>query len=254
MDKTLLSLFDYSGEWSRPFAENGWNVIQWDIKLAEFMDINLITDAEVALELFEDVHGILAASPCDDVAACGAMWWPQKDASGQTAKTVALIHQVERLANLFRPTDPDYYEETGMPFFWALENPVGRMATLAPELGSPHYFQPWEFAGNLNLSGRSKRRLGGLRQKKGVGLTKQEVDFVIRCNAYTKKTGLWGQFNTNMVKNPIKPVRCTMQGSPTQKGGGKSAKTKEFRSNTPYGFAKAFYEANKDYQAPIEWE
>ena len=30
--KTLLSLFDYSGQWSAPFADAGWTVVQVDIK------------------------------------------------------------------------------------------------------------------------------------------------------------------------------------------------------------------------------
>jgi len=30
--KTTLSLFDYSGNWSQPYAEVGHNVIQVDIK------------------------------------------------------------------------------------------------------------------------------------------------------------------------------------------------------------------------------
>ena len=30
--KTIVSVFDFSGEWSRPYAENGYEVIQIDIK------------------------------------------------------------------------------------------------------------------------------------------------------------------------------------------------------------------------------
>ncbi len=76
--KTLLSLFDYSGTWSEPFAQGGWNVINWDIKLSELMDINHIDLVETALDLFEDVDGILAAAPCTDFAGCGAQYWPQR--------------------------------------------------------------------------------------------------------------------------------------------------------------------------------
>lgn len=32
MTKTLLSLFDYSGQWSAPFADAGWMVVQVDIR------------------------------------------------------------------------------------------------------------------------------------------------------------------------------------------------------------------------------
>jgi hypothetical protein len=71
--------------------------------------------------------------------------------------------------------------------------------------------------------------------------------FVVRCEAYTKRTGLWGDFNHDLVKKPIEPVRVCKQGSPIQMYGGKSDKTKEERSNTPRGFAEAFYQANKNF-------
>src|SRR5690348_41864 len=110
---TLLSLFDYSGEWSRPYYENGWEVIQWDIKLAEFMDVNNIETAEIALETFEEVDGILAAPPCTEFTVSCAQWWNMKDQDGRTAAAVQLVLQVLRLVDLFKPTDPDYEEEMG---------------------------------------------------------------------------------------------------------------------------------------------
>jgi len=58
---------------------------------------------------------------------------------------------------------------------------------------------------------------------------------------YTKRTCLWGQF-TEPIKNPVEPT----DGSKLWRMyGGKSAKTKEMRSITPPGFAKAFFEANQ---------
>ena len=48
--KTLLSLFDYSGAWSRPFFDNGWQVIQWDKKLLDEMDIFALDNADYILE------------------------------------------------------------------------------------------------------------------------------------------------------------------------------------------------------------
>lgn len=236
--KTLLSLFDYSGLWSQPFAEAGWQVIQWDIKLSEFMDINLVDSAETALEMFEHVDGIIAAPPCTDFTVSGAQYWKAKDANGTTAKSLELVWQVMRLADLFKPTDDDY----DGTFFWGVENPVGRMGKLAG-MGQPFYFNPCDYAGWLNLSDSELERLNRIRVKNGKDVTWEESDFVVRCNAYTKKTGLWGEFN-EPVKKPVEPVKCAPQGSFTQRLGGKSDKTKELRSHTPIGFAKAFYEAN----------
>lgn len=102
------------------------------------------------------------------------------------------------------------------PKWWVLENPVGRINSLFPEMEfyGPSYFQPWQYG-----------------------------------DPYTKKTGLWGKFKMPPVRNPVRPIMYT--NSKGQKGswmwaklGGNSEKTKELRSLTPAGFAQAFFEAN----------
>lgn len=234
-----------------PFANAGWNVIQWDIKLHDFMDLNLIEDAETALEMFENVDGILSAPPCTDFSVSGAQYWPKKDADGTTARSLELVFQVQRLANLFRPTDPDFYEEGGT-FFWVAENPVGRFGKLSG-LDKPLYFDPYEFAGYMNPTKKQLAELDRIRLKNGEGVTNEENELVMSLNAYTKKTGLWGEFNRDLIKKPIAPVKTAKQGSFTQRLGGKSDKTKEIRSFTPMGFAQAFFEANCNW-APKEEE
>ena len=250
-DKTLLSLFDYSGGWSEPFREAGWNVIQWDIKLSDFMDINLLEDAETVLEMFENVDGIIAAPPCTDFTSSGAQFWKFKDEDGRTHKSVEMVNQVMRLVNLFAPTDPEY---EGV-WFWAIENPVGRMDKLVEINRKPWYFDPYEFAGWLNLSKKDLSHLAELRAKDGIGLTRTDAHFVQETNAYTKKTGLWGDFAIP-EKKPIEPVFAKQGSTRTSPmaalTGGKGAKTKELRSNTPVGFARAFYEVNKNYQAQFQ--
>ncbi|MDX9847444.1 MAG: DNA cytosine methyltransferase [Tenuifilaceae bacterium] len=208
--KTLLSLFDYSGNWACPYQENGWNVILWDIKhttdmFCLFSDIN---DAcadffyENIFDNFGTVDGIIAAPPCTDFAVSGARWWPEKDRTGSTAKSIELVYQTLRIVDLCQPD------------FWALENPVGRISKLVPELGSPWYFQPYWFG-----------------------------------DPYTKKTGLWGNFTPPAKTNVVEPIIFTnangKRGSYMwAKLGGKSEKTKELRSETPMGFSYAFYESN----------
>lgn len=57
---------------------------------------------------------------------------------------------------------------------------------------------------------------------------------------YTKKTLLWGNFH-RLIPNPVEPT----EGSKMHLNyGGKSERTKQARSVTPPGFAKAFFEAN----------
>lgn len=90
------------------------------------------------------------------------------------------------------------------PKFWALENPVGKLNRY---IGDPKmYFQPCDYG-----------------------------------DPYTKKTGLWGEFNIP-VKTPVEP---TLGSKMHTMYGGKSEATKTARSMTPMGFAKAFYEANR---------
>lgn len=96
------------------------------------------------------------------------------------------------------------------PKFWVFENPVGRLPKLIPELGAPWYFQPHHYG-----------------------------------DAYTKKTGLWGEFFTDLERDDVEPVRACDAGSWLMTLGGKSEKTKALRSMTPPGFARAFFEANQ---------
>lgn len=62
---------------------------------------------------------------------------------------------------------------------------------------------------------------------------------------YEKHTCLWTGGGFIMPpKNRVEPIRVSSQGSWIQKLGGKSERTKELRSQTPAGFAKAVFEAN----------
>lgn len=96
------------------------------------------------------------------------------------------------------------------PQWWVLENPVGRLYRW---LGKPRMtFNPNEYGGYLSPPG----------------------------DAYTKRTCLWGDF-TPPIKKPVPPT----EGSKMWKlYGGKSDNTKEKRSETPKGFAQAFFESN----------
>lgn len=90
------------------------------------------------------------------------------------------------------------------PMWWVLENPVGRLNRF---IGKPvMYFNPCDYG-----------------------------------DPYTQKTGLWGNFNPGLLRNPVTPTEGSMMWA---KYGGKSDRTKELRSVTPMGFAKAFFEAN----------
>ena len=209
--KAILSLCDFSGNWPRPYAEAGYRVILVDPKHADKasppisslthkwpITVNALLDRlDTHPYLKNDIRGLLAAPPCTHFTVSGAQYWAVKDADGRTEEMLNIVRDclsiIEQLA----------------PAWWALENPVGRLPKLLPEIGKPWYFQPHWYG-----------------------------------DPWTKKTGLWGKFNRNLPRQDVMPIQYTKQGSWTQRYGGKSERTKEARSMTPLGFAKAFFLAN----------
>jgi hypothetical protein len=213
--KVLISLFDYTGNWSRPYLEAGWIVIRIDLKIKDADNIHTFKkdlgeiDAQWVmnniLKKYKTIHGVLAAPPCTDFAVSGAKHWAKKDTAMNTLWGkqyridffITLVKKVLMIIDLVKPL-----------LFYAIENPVGRIKRLIPELGEAWYFQP-------NWYG----------------------------DPYTKKTGLFGKFNRPSPTNIVVPVKYSY-GSKTQRYGGKSERTKELRSITPMGFSNAFYNAN----------
>jgi len=131
--KTLLSLFDYTGNWARPYKEAGWTVHQVDIKLG----IDILTwDYRIdAPEV-----GILAAVPCTDYAVSGARWFAAKDADGRTEQSQKLTAKTKEII--------DYFQSKGVLKFWAIENPKSRIHSLNPWMGKPRLkFNPCDYAG-----------------------------------------------------------------------------------------------------------
>ena len=137
--KVVLSLFDYTGNWSRPWEEAGYNVLRFDIQDdPETGDVNAFGVGFFA-DYFGDfegleVYAILAACPCTEFANSGARHFAVKDADGRTAKAVELVRQTLRTVEYYRPS------------VWAIENPVGRIEQLG---GLPR----WRLAFNPNELG-----------------------------------------------------------------------------------------------------
>lgn len=210
--KVVLSLFDLSGQWSKPWREAGYDVYQFDIQ-AEFADFGDGVNpgdvhnfsAEFMADWFgsfegREIHAILAACPCTDFASSGARHFAAKDADGRTVSSVRLVQQTLATIEYFKPA------------VWAVENPVGRIEKLG---GLP----PWRLSFDPNHVGEP----------------------------YTKKTLIWGRFNADL---PIAPVEPTEGSKMWSQYGGKSLATKNARSVTPEGFAYAFFMANNAYDHP----
>jgi len=78
-DKTIISFFDYTGEWCKPYKMAGYDVYQFDLKLG--YDIYEIMERVITQKVDNPgfkVHGILAAPPCTDFARSGAHLWKGK--------------------------------------------------------------------------------------------------------------------------------------------------------------------------------
>ena len=212
--KVILSLFDYSGDWAKPYAETDYYIIQIDIKNG----IDILTwnyKKELPADQF-NVVGILAAPPCTHYAGSGAQYWKAKDSDGRTAQNNLLMEKTLEIV--------DYYK----PKFWVMENPVGRLRRMLRgeyKLGEPQISVPDSLKSVVS----------------DITLSFDPCDY---GDPYTKKTLLWGTFNNQLIKNPVEPIRVNEQGSWIQSLGGKSERTKELRSITPPGFARAFFEAN----------
>lgn len=219
--RLIVSLCDYSGRWLHAYKANGYTTIQFDLKhgddctqvtrtVTEVYQFRAEVAAQLGLPVSEvKVQGVLMAPVCTDFSVSGAQYWARKDADGTTARSLALVDACVSIALVLAPD------------WWALENPVGRLKALRPELPFIGWFQPHQYAHMA-----------------------PDVD----ADRYTKKTGLWGTARMP-VGRPLDdprnlPIRVCKQGSWLQKLGGKSERTKELRSMTPLGFATCFFLAN----------
>ncbi|TFH48187.1 MAG: hypothetical protein E4H01_06825, partial [Lysobacterales bacterium] len=227
--RTIISLFDRTGNWARPYAEAGYQVYAFDIQ-------NGIDITDMNVEWFNDnfniydVYGIMAACPCTTFTNTSNRWkedrynvksrewiarmWGEKaeaavDEEGNykyetpNDYAIELVQQSLRVIEYFRPK------------FWALENPQGTIEKQTDLKNWRTGFQPSNFG-----------------------------------HPYTKRTILWGTFNPNLPTANVDPIEGSkMHG---QMGGG-SLETKNARSETPEGFAYAFFKANNFLDTdPIE--
>lgn len=119
---TILSLCDHTGNWSKPYRERGYDVVQVDMKAGH--------DVRLFEALPYPVRGILAAPPCTHLASSGARWWAGKGPDA-LIESMAVVDACMRIILLHRPQ------------WWALENPIGRLRTY---LGEPRLmFDPADY-------------------------------------------------------------------------------------------------------------
>lgn len=211
MSKIILDLCGGSGAWAKPYKDAGYEV--HTITLPEHDVRNYHWDGP-------QVYGILAAPPCEAFsnARRGHVVY------NKTMNRNEGLDIVNACLRIIKECKPKW---------WALENPA--TGDLERYLGKPTMtFQPYEYG-----------------------------------DGWAKKTALWGNFNRPLKKYHAKSRPPAVAGLYVRPGRGypslafqhRSAikyipsfqwfadfiKTDyDLRSITPQGFAKAFYEANKD--------
>lgn len=217
-------MFDESGNMGRPWAEAGYTVHCYDIlnddRVERFASGGAIhfhqadlTDAAVLASIVALRPCIVFGfPPCTDLAVSGAAWFAtkrQRDPSFQD-KAVALARAVEVVGS-----------GAGCP--WFAENPVSVLSSMWRK---PDYrFHPWEYGGYLPEDDTHPRWPG----------------YIVARDAYPKLTCLWaGGGFTMPVKKPVQ--RAAGYSLQHSKLGGKSARTKQIRSETPRGFALAVFD------------
>jgi hypothetical protein len=118
---TILSLCDYSGAWSQPYLDAGYDVIRLDLRRGD--DVRLVRHVG-------PVRGVLAAPPCTHFARSGARCWKEKG-DKPLLEGLAVLDACARIILAH------------CPLWWAIENPEGRIREF---MGKPAFcFNPCDY-------------------------------------------------------------------------------------------------------------
>jgi hypothetical protein len=230
----VLSLYDFTGEALKPWAEAGYTCYAFDIqhkagaerfeKYGEgsisylHADLHSETNMGWIRDTWNDHHIVfgMAFPVCTDMAVSGAAHFKRKAERDPEFQTKA-VNYAKWCGEMF--------EDLGVPYF--IENPVSVLATKWRK--PDHRFQPYEYGGYIPDDQADHPRW---------------PEYIAARDAYPKKTCLWTGGGFVM---PTKVSVTVPTGYSTQhkKLGGKSQRTKDIRSATPRGFAIAVCEANK---------
>ena len=236
----VLSLYDFTGEALKPWAEAGYECYAFDIQHKgkgqngqgtshvdhydsggsihyRHMDLWNLDNIEHLRRAFKNDNVVfgMAFPVCTDLAVSGAAHFERKRKADPEFQIRASNH-ARWCASLFEALD--------IPYF--IENPVSRLATLWRK---PNYsFHPYEYGEYIPDTEAEHPRW---------------PDYIAPKDRYTKKTCLWtgGGFTMPPKRPTQKPDGYSQQ---HLKLGGKSQRTKDIRSATPRGFARAVFEAN----------
>ena len=237
MKGIVISLYDFTGEACRPWAEAGYTCNAFDIQhslmepevqtfdgggsinynFADLHDHNWLNAIQTQFS-GRAVFG-MAFPVCTDMAVSGAAWFEKKRQANPSFQDEAVSYAMW-CAKLFNSLH--------IPFF--VENPISVLAT---KWRKPDYkFHPYEYGGYIPEAEAEHPRW---------------PEYIPSQDAYKKATCLWTGNGFKMPEpRAVDPEAYYGNGysKAMMKLGGKSQRTKDIRSATPRGFARAVYEAN----------
>ena len=226
--KKAVFLYDFTGYMAQPWLDAGYECWLFDgqhepgitregnvVRVGMWFYPDKINEHAIEIKsLVGDASFVFGFPECTHLAVSGAVHFAKKLESDPMIQINAakLAKLVELVGDEFNCA-------------WAAENPVSRLATLWRK---PDYsFHPYEYGGYLPEDDVHPQYAGYIKPR----------------DAYPKKTCLWCG---NQFVMPVKKEVYVEPGYSDQhkKLGGKSLKTKNIRSATPRGFAKAVFEFN----------
>tara|TARA_R110002020_G_C16038096_1_gene753479 strand:- start:44 stop:754 length:711 start_codon:yes stop_codon:yes gene_type:complete len=233
--RKAVFLFDYTGIMAKPWADAGYLCFCFDgqhslgvsksdheniLNVGLWFNNNATGDFQqndidkVKSITGDDVSFVFGFPECTDLAVSGAAHFAKKRDANPffQDEAMTLVYLTKNLG-----------ESYGCP--WGLENPV---SVISSKWCKPDFkFNPFEY--------------GGYLPEDDIHPTYPE--YIKPRDAYPKKTCIWA--GNGFVMPDIKHVDCDKGYSDQHKKlGGKSLKTKNIRSATPRGFAKAVFEFN----------
>jgi hypothetical protein len=242
MARLVVSLFDYTGIMVQPWAEAGFDCICVDIlhpEAGRYTDFGLGTISYIKLDLYaeasfeilkETLKGnscfIIGFPVCTDLSISGAKHW-------ETKRTINPNFQLDAIRPALRIDELSKYLDCE----YMIENPQSRLSKLWRK--EDHTFDPCDYGGYLPAS--SPHPL--------------YPNVIPAQDAYEKHTCIWSSKGFVMPpKARIHPQFALykrwngerLKVSPiVAKTGGDTPKTKNIRSATPRGFAKAVFLHNR---------
>ena len=226
--KKAVFLYDYTGIMAQPWLDAGYECWCFDgqhkpgitregnhVKVGMWFDAYRTSDhVKEIVEMVGSAEIVIGFPECTHLAVSGAAHFAKK-----LAENPAIQAEATELARMVM------YVGEAFNCPWVAENPVSVLATTWRKPN--HKFDPWEY--------------GGYLPEDDIHPTYPE--YIKPRDAYPKKTCLWSSDDFFMPKKL--PVTVNSGYSDQHKKlGGKSLKTKNIRSATPRGFAKAVFEFN----------